>query len=75
MTIVRRRYNIDPAVAHERASKAGRSRTTPEYHVAAIRKIVDRTRAEQGLPASVTDPLTLAKVADILRAPAGGAVA
>ena len=30
---------IDPAVAHERAIKAARARTTPEYHVAAIARM------------------------------------
>ena len=62
----------DPDFRHDRASRAGRSRTTPEYHVSRIRAIVDKTRAEQGLPPHVTDPLTLAKVADILRLPAEG---
>ena len=62
-----RPYRIDPEVAHVRAQKAGRARTTTEYHVRKIREIVDRTRTEQGLPPHVTDELTLAKVADILR--------
>jgi hypothetical protein len=60
---------LTPEQRHARASKAARARTTPEYHVSRIRDIVDRTRAEQGLPPHVTDPLTLAKVADILRLP------
>lgn len=59
--------NVDPAVAHERATKAARARTTPDYHLAKVREIVERTRAEQGLPPVVTDDLTLGRVSDILR--------
>jgi hypothetical protein len=63
----------DPAWRHDRAVKAGRAsvkaRTTPEGLVATLREIVDRTRAEQGLPPHITDPLTLSTVADILRLP------
>jgi hypothetical protein len=33
-----RPYTIDPDVAHERAEKAGRARTTVDYY---IRKLVD----------------------------------
>jgi len=58
---------ISPAKAHERAKKARAAQSTPQYHVSRIRAIVDRSRAEQGLPPHVTDPLTLSAVADILR--------
>lgn len=61
------RRRIDPAVARERASKAGRSRTTPGYHLGKVRELVERTRAEQGLPPVVTDDLTLGRVAEIFR--------
>jgi hypothetical protein len=64
----------DPEFRHDRAAKAARSRTTPEYHVRRIRDLVDKTRAEQGLPPHVTDPLTLARVAEILRLSNGGDV-
>lgn len=37
-----RPYCIDPDVAHERASKAGRARTTVDYHV---RKLVEAAPA------------------------------
>lgn len=57
----------DPEWRRERASKAGRSRTTPEYHLDRIREIVERTRAEQGLPPVVVDELTLARVAELVR--------
>jgi hypothetical protein len=66
----------DPQWRHDRAVKAAtvaaRNRTTPEGLVAALRQIVDRTRAEQGLPPHVTDGLTLATVADLLRPSDGG---
>lgn len=32
-----------------------------------VREIVARTRREQGLPARVTDPATLSKVAGVMR--------
>lgn len=57
----------DPEWRRERARKAGRSRTTPEYHLDRIREIVETTRAEQGLPPIVVDQLTLARVAELVR--------
>jgi hypothetical protein len=62
-----RPYVIDPVVAHERAKKAARARTGGPYHLDKVREIVERTRAEQGLPPVVTDELTLGWVADIFR--------
>lgn len=40
--------------------------------LARIRDIVDRSRAAQGLPAVVTDSLTLGRVAELLRRDEGG---
>lgn len=50
----------------DRASKAGRTRTTPEYHLARVREMVAKSREAQGLPAVVTDELTLGRIADLL---------
>lgn len=36
--MAKRPYRIDPAVAHERAVKGGKSRTTVDYHA---RKLVE----------------------------------
>ena len=41
---------------------------TPEEHHRAVVAIVERTRAEQGLPRYVEDPATLARIARILLA-------
>lgn len=57
----------DPEWRRSRASKAGRARTTPDYHLDRIRELVARTRAEQGLDAVVVDELTLGHVAELLR--------
>jgi hypothetical protein len=65
----------DPDWLRERASKAGKSRTTPDYHLARITEIVERTRAEQGLPPVVVDELTLANVAALVRSSKESAVA
>lgn len=62
---------IDPVVAHERAKKARAAQSAPGYHLAKIREMVERTRAEQGLPPVVTDALTLANVAELLRSSNG----
>jgi hypothetical protein len=42
---------------------------TGKRELAEVEALVAKTRAEQGLPPHVTDPLTLAKAADILRLP------
>lgn len=58
----------DPEWRKARARKAGQARTSPEYHLARIREIVERTRAKQGLPPVVADELTLARIAELVRA-------
>ena len=50
-----------------RGRRAAEVRNSLPNHVRKVREIVDRTRAEQGLPPTVTDALTLQKVADVLR--------
>lgn len=57
----------DPEWRRDRARKAGQARTTPDYHLARIREIVSTTRAEQGLPPTTLDDLTLGRVAELLR--------
>lgn len=57
----------DPNWRRERARTAARSRTSGPYHLAKVREIVERTRAEQGLPPVVTDELTLGRVADLFK--------
>ncbi len=55
-----------------RRSKAEDLRAVAERELAEIEALVSRTRREQGLPPKVTDPSTLARVADMLRLPDGG---
>lgn len=57
----------DPAWRRARARAAAHARTTPEYHLEQLRAAVAESRAAQGLPPIVTDDLTLARVADLLR--------
>ncbi len=61
-----RRRNVDPVVAHERAVKAAQARTSPRYHLARVREVVEASRAAQGLPPTVVDALTLGQVAALL---------
>mgnify|MGYP003620449489 CR=1 FL=1 len=56
----------DPEFRRARASKAGRARTTPEYHLDRVRSMVVASREAQGLPPVVTDELTLGRIAAIL---------
>jgi hypothetical protein len=57
----------DPTFRRTRAKRARAAQSTGSYHLEKVREIVERTRAQQGLPPVITDQLTLAKVADILR--------
>jgi hypothetical protein len=59
----------DPEWRRSRARKAGRARTTPLYHLERLREVVETTRAEQGLPPTVTDALALGYLAELLRGP------
>jgi hypothetical protein len=68
----------DPVFRHERAKKASRvaarNREIEAFprHIAHIREIVDRSRADQGLPPHITDALVLGQVAATLRLLADG---
>jgi hypothetical protein len=57
----------DPEWRRSRASRAGRARTTPEYHLAHVREIVRQTRAAQGLPPVIVEDLTIGRVAEMFR--------
>jgi hypothetical protein len=43
----KRPYRIDPAVAHERGLKAGRSRTTTDYYVRKLTEAAETLTDEQ----------------------------
>jgi hypothetical protein len=58
----------DPEWRRSRASRAGRARTTPEYHLSHVREIVKQTRAAQGLPPVIVEDLTIGRVAEMFRA-------
>ena len=57
----------DPEWRQERASRAGRARTTPEYHLDHVREIVRQTRAAQGLPPVIVEDLTIGRVGEMFR--------
>jgi hypothetical protein len=42
-----RPYTIDPQVAHERARKGGRARTTPDYHITRLEDVASDLTDEQ----------------------------
>lgn len=57
----------DPAWRRARARTAARARTTPEYHLERLRSAVAESRAKQGLPPTITDELTLGRVAELFK--------
>lgn len=56
----------DPEWRHERARKAAAARTTGTYHLSRVRDLVERSRADQGLPPTVVDDFTLEQIATLL---------
>jgi hypothetical protein len=57
----------DPEWRKLRARRAGQARNSPSYHLSRVTEIVERTRAEQGLPPVVTEDLTIGYVASVFR--------